>query len=330
MLRNLPLKQLEELDGRLLASIEASLREVSDKAGDQLVCKSGCTECCIGPFSITRLDAWRLRKGLRLLNSQAPDRVREIVERARRMVSLFSEDFPGDQIRGILNGDEELEDAFFERHAGLPCPVLDQETGLCLLYDSRPLSCRTFGPPVQFGCDKLPPCHLCFREAREEEMETCRLYPDPENIEGLIFEQTGTTKEEDWETIVAFALAAFEQKEERHSQGMIRLTSRQELEEALKDSFVVLFKHSPRCAVSRTALREMEEFAAGNPEIPVFVIDVVDSRELSRELAERTGVRHESPQVVIWREGAVVWHASHYRIRQEGLLAQVATALPES
>jgi bacillithiol system protein YtxJ len=326
MLRNLPLEQLEELDGRLLASIEASLLEASAKAGDLLVCEPGCTECCIGPFSITRLDAWRLRRGFRQLRNREPGKARGILERARKMLSVFAEDFPGDPVTGVLNGDPELEDAFFARHAGLPCPVLEPQTGLCLLYDSRPISCRTFGPPVQLGCDKLPACRLCFREAGEEQIEACRVEPDPDNIEALIFEQTGTTKAEDWETVVAYAFATFEDKEEWRSQGMIRLTSRKELEDALKKPVVVFFKHSPRCPVSRTALREMESFAAANPEILVLLIDVVEFRDLSRDLVEKTGVRHESPQILIWRDGAVAWQASHYRIRQEGLLAQVATA----
>jgi bacillithiol system protein YtxJ len=263
---------------------------------------------------------------LRLLYKKEPERAGEMLGRARQLVSAFAEDFPGDPVKGILSGEVASEDAFFERHADRSCPALDPPTGLCLLYDFRPLSCRTFGPPVQLGCDKLPPCGLGFRGAKEDEIEICRIHPDPENLEGLIFEQTGTTEEEDWETVVAFALAAFQEKEERHSKGMMRLTSWQELDEALKESFVVFFKHSPRCPVSRTALREVENFAAGNADIPVFLIDVVEYRDLSRDLAERTGVRHESPQVVIWREGAAAWHASHYRIRQEGLLAQVATA----
>ncbi len=49
----------------------------------------------------------------------------------------------------------------------------------------------------------------------------------------------------------------------------------------------------------------------GHPDVPVYWVDVKAERPLSRELADRLGVTHESPQAILLRQGAPVWHASH-------------------
>ena len=72
---------------------------------------------------------------------------------------------------------------------------------------------------------------------------------------------------------------------------------------------VVLLKHDPFCGISLAAVRALATVPA-----PVHVVDVARQHELSDRLAERTGVRHESPQVLVLRGGAVVWSASHRAI----------------
>ncbi len=88
---------------------------------------------------------------------------------------------------------------------------------------------------------------------------------------------------------------------------------------------VWLFKHSLTCPISATALREFEAFvgdgAAGGS---CAIIEVQTARDVSTELARRTGVRHESPQAMLLRDGETVWHASHRRIRAESLRAAEA------
>ena len=71
----------------------------------------------------------------------------------------------------------------------------------------------------------------------------------------------------------------------------------------------VLFLDDPYCPVSYEAYREV----AGMP-ISVACVDVSNSRELSRAIERRTGVRHESPQIFVLRNGRAVWSASHLRI----------------
>lgn len=72
---------------------------------------------------------------------------------------------------------------------------------------------------------------------------------------------------------------------------------------------VILFKHSTTCPISANAHREMTKVTS-----PVGLVVVQHSREISREVEQRTGVRHESPQALILRNGKVAWHASHYDI----------------
>ncbi|MDQ3653070.1 MAG: bacillithiol system redox-active protein YtxJ [Acidobacteriota bacterium] len=82
---------------------------------------------------------------------------------------------------------------------------------------------------------------------------------------------------------------------------------------------VVLFKHSTTCPISSAAYREMERVGA---EIGLVVVQ--RARGVSREVAERTGVRHESPQVFVLRDGAVVWTASHYDVTADAVKQAVS------
>ena len=51
-------------DAALTQIVDTALAEAARKSGAWLVCRPGCTECCMGPFPITQLDARRLREGL--------------------------------------------------------------------------------------------------------------------------------------------------------------------------------------------------------------------------------------------------------------------------
>jgi Fe-S-cluster containining protein len=191
----------EAADRQLLENLERAIAEGTTRAGAHLACRPGCIECCIGPFPITLLDAWRLQRALQELERNDPQRAARIRERASNAIREMSKDFPGDLATGLLNGNTEAEDRFFERHATLPCPVLDPETGLCELYAARPLSCRTFGLPVRIGDQDLPPCRLCFRDASAQEIEACRVAVDPEGLEDQILGDAGGVQ-----TLIAFAL----------------------------------------------------------------------------------------------------------------------------
>lgn len=192
-------------DRRLLQVVDSGVAEAARRAGSWLACRPGCTECCHGPFPVNRLDARRLREGMEQLAETDPERARAVGNRARAQLPILREGFPGDAETGVLaDNDEEDEaaDPYFTRHGSLPCPALDPATGRCDLYAWRPLTCRTFGPPVQIGESALPPCRLCFQGAPAEAVEACRVEPDPHGLEDRLLAPLGEE-----ETLVAFALA---------------------------------------------------------------------------------------------------------------------------
>jgi bacillithiol system protein YtxJ len=82
---------------------------------------------------------------------------------------------------------------------------------------------------------------------------------------------------------------------------------------------LMLFKHSPICPTSATAHREWSAFVSGHPDVPCFIVDVIEARALARGLAEKCGVTHQSPQVLLFEEGQVSWHASHWDITADTL-----------
>jgi bacillithiol system protein YtxJ len=98
-----------------------------------------------------------------------------------------------------------------------------------------------------------------------------------------------------------------------------------DLEAIKKEDLAILFKHSRTCPTSFYAQAEVRRFAARHPEIPVHTLVVQTSRELSQEVAEWTGIQHESPQVFVLRRGAVVASDSHEGVTEEFLTASVAT-----
>ncbi len=75
---------------------------------------------------------------------------------------------------------------------------------------------------------------------------------------------------------------------------------------------VILFKHSTTCPISSAAYREMSKVA---DEVAMLVVQ--KSRDVSNEIAKRTGIRHETPQTLILRNGEVVWSASHFDITSD-------------
>lgn len=82
------------------------------------------------------------------------------------------------------------------------------------------------------------------------------------------------------------------------------------------DAPIILFKHSLTCPISHAAYEEMSLLKNE----PVSLVVVQDARVLSNEIAKRTGVRHESPQAMIVRDGEVAWHASHYDITKTAIV----------
>ncbi len=201
-------REFDEADRELLRVVDGAFDEGAGRAGAACACRIGCTACCIGPFPITRLDARRLRRGFDRLAQRDPETASRVRERAREAAAAMSADYPGDAETGVLGPDEHAEEAFCERHASMPCPALDPETGRCDLYEARPISCRTYGPPVRVGDELLAPCDLWFKTpdgARHS--EACRVTIDPDGLEAELLDEVEAFERRTGETIVAFALS---------------------------------------------------------------------------------------------------------------------------
>ena len=196
-------------DGELVQIVDAALADATRRSGHWLVCRKGCTQCCIGAFVINQLDAARLRQGLAQLEADDPRRAARVRERARQSVARIAAGFPGDPVTGVLAEDQHSEDCFLDFANDEPCPALDPESGACDLYASRPLTCRVFGPPVRSGPEGgLGVCELCFQGATPEEIAACEVQVDPDNLEPRLLQELEKSNKVRGKTIVAFCLAS--------------------------------------------------------------------------------------------------------------------------
>ncbi len=194
-------------DRELVQIVDSAFADAAHRSGEWLVCHPGCAQCCIGVFPVNALDAVRLREGLKKLEKLAPERAARVRERAQGAVFRLSKDFPGDPITGLLHESDEAARRFanFANHE--PCPVLDPDTGLCELYESRPMTCRVFGPPLRSE-EGLGVCELCFHGASDEEIAACEITPDPDDLESTLVQEVEKAIGARGQTIVAFCLAS--------------------------------------------------------------------------------------------------------------------------
>ena len=89
----------------------------------------------------------------------------------------------------------------------------------------------------------------------------------------------------------------------------------------------LVYKHSNRCSVCMFAKSELEGSSEQLSEYAdMHYVNVIGSREISDDLAERLGVRHESPQVLLLHNGKVVYHVSHGAIKSDKLLQKLRPA----
>lgn len=100
------------------------------------------------------------------------------------------------------------------------------------------------------------------------------------------------------------------------------LTEEEQIENIIaesKDKTIAIFKHSTRCGISRMVLKNFERSydICENPNHKLYFLDLLANREVSNRIAERLDVQHESPQLIVLKEGKVVEHASHHSIELE-------------
>ncbi len=189
-------------DSQLVQIMDAALADAARRAGPWLACRPGCTQCCHGAFAINALDVARLKAGMQALHATDPRKAETIEQRAKAWIAEFGPEFPGEATSGVLGTTEEEQARFEEFANDAPCPALNPATGLCDVYEWRPMTCRVFGPPVRMGDgEALGCCELCFVGASEAEIAACEMAV-PHELEERLVEETGDAGA----TVVAFAL----------------------------------------------------------------------------------------------------------------------------
>lgn len=192
-------------DAHLVQIVDAATADAARRAGAWLKCAPGCTQCCIGAFAISQLDAARLRTGLAALRESDPGRAAAVELRAQAAVTKLAPEFPGDPQTGLLDPDQMEQ---FEEFANEEsCPALDPATGLCDLYAARPMTCRVFGPPLRTG-EGLGVCELCFVGATTAEIAAAEVHLDSDALECALTAEAEQSLGLAGETIVAWALAS--------------------------------------------------------------------------------------------------------------------------
>jgi Fe-S-cluster containining protein len=208
----------------LIQIVTAALASATARSGAHLVCRPGCTQCCVGVFPIAHQDAARLREGLASLTQTDPARAARIRARVAASLTRLAPGFPGDPVTGILSEDEQSTILFesgsptsglgslgWEEFANdEPCPILDPATGTCDLYSHRPILCRTFGPPMQTPGDEgetnLATCELCYTHATTAEIAACELDPAIPALEAASNQAFNAAHHLHGETLIAYAL----------------------------------------------------------------------------------------------------------------------------
>ena len=102
-----------------------------------------------------------------------------------------------------------------------------------------------------------------------------------------------------------------------------QLTSIEDVDQALfksKEKKIAIFKHSTRCFISKTVLRNFEkEVAQFDGEVHYYFLDLIQYRNISNYIAEKLNVEHQSPQLIVVENGVVLNNASHQNIGVEQL-----------
>ncbi|MCU1290005.1 MAG: ral stress protein [Acidobacteria bacterium] len=106
------------------------------------------------------------------------------------------------------------------------------------------------------------------------------------------------------------------------SANFIKVDSTEKLEALFSESHekpVVLFKHSTTCPISSGVYEEVSRVPAD-----INLVIVQSSRDLSNAIAAKTGVRHESPQAIIIKNGEPIYHASHFDVTAKDIINELS------
>ena len=101
----------------------------------------------------------------------------------------------------------------------------------------------------------------------------------------------------------------------------------QQLEEIIQNSYsnwTAIFKHSTRCGISHSVLNHLiESLAEEESPIQFYYLDLIQYRNISNAISHRLEVAHQSPQLIVLKDGEVKHHASHHAIQLPNVLQKI-------
>lgn len=131
--------------GALLSAVDQWFNRCLSQAPDKIKCVQGCSECCRGLFDVTLLDAWYLKTGFDRLDENTK---RKVLEKAEERLKMLRQKWPEFDKPYLLNTRPEDDwEKLMPDEDETPCPLLS-ETGECLVYGYRPMTCRLHGMPL--------------------------------------------------------------------------------------------------------------------------------------------------------------------------------------
>jgi bacillithiol system protein YtxJ len=87
---------------------------------------------------------------------------------------------------------------------------------------------------------------------------------------------------------------------------------------------ILIFKHSTRCSISSVALNRLERaWDANNDKIPTYFLDLIQHRSISEKIAQKYAIQHESPQILVIKNGKCIYSASHSSISVSDIQAAI-------
>lgn len=103
-----------------------------------------------------------------------------------------------------------------------------------------------------------------------------------------------------------------------------------DLDSAIELSFktkqgVAIFKHSTRCSISSVAKSRLSSSWDFNEDLPIYILDLISFRSLSSLIAAKFNVEHESPQLIIVKDGKSIYDTSHMSISVNSIHAALET-----
>ncbi|WP_026350861.1 bacillithiol system redox-active protein YtxJ [Dyadobacter beijingensis] len=106
----------------------------------------------------------------------------------------------------------------------------------------------------------------------------------------------------------------------------LTINSEEEVDQIYQSAdYAIIYKHSPRCMTSLMAYRQLKSDvnAASDVQIPIYYVDVIQNRKESMAIANNFGIVHQSPQILVVKNGECLYDASHEDVSLRDSLASL-------